>query len=150
MYTKLYSVYTNRHNTYHSNLLKLYLLLGERTVEQAISHKKMPTFEEHEKFVESRPYKEWYMLYDSNLIKIIGSLYISKNNEIGLFIFKEHHSKGYGSQALQFILDNNRHTIFKANINPQNYKSINFFKKFGFLWQGEKSLPGQYTYERAI
>lgn len=132
------------------NIKLLYNLLAERTPEQSISHKQMPTMANHTKFVESRPYKEWLMIYDNEKVQVVGSIYVSKQDEIGLFIFKEHQGKGYGKEALAFILENNVHTIFYANINPQNYKSINLFKKFGFLWQSEKTIPGQYTYVRFI
>ncbi len=130
------------------NIKLLYNLLAERTPEQSISHKQMPTMENHTKFVHRRPYKEWLMIYDNEKVLVVGSIYVSKQDEIGISIFKEHQGKGYAKEALSFILENNVHTIFYANINPQNYKSINLFKKFGFLWQSDKTIPGQYTYVR--
>lgn len=151
MTVKFYSVYSKRYKSvYQMNIKLLYNLLAERTPEQSISHKQMPTMANHTKFVESQPYKEWLMIYDNEKVQIVGSIYVSKQDEIGLFIFKEHQGKGYGKEALSFILENNVNTIFYANINPQNYKSINLFKKFGFLWQSEKTIPGQYTYMRLI
>lgn len=131
----------------------LYQILSEREPHQNISHREMPTYENHIKFVDSKPYKDWWIIYNNG--PAIGSVYISKNNEIGLFILKEFQGKGYGSQALHFILENNKHTVFRANINPQNFKSIGFFKKFGFLWKPDINIlnitkiePRQYTYVR--
>ena len=40
----------------------LWELLQERTPAQSISHKEMPTFKQHKKFVDSKPYAVWYMI----------------------------------------------------------------------------------------
>ena len=40
----------------------LYDLLLERDPKANISHKKMPTFTEHLKFVKSKPYSKWYVI----------------------------------------------------------------------------------------
>ena len=61
----------------------LFQLLSERKLNENISHKKMPSYLQHVEFVASKPYKKWHIIYDKN--KKIGSIYISKQNEIGLF-----------------------------------------------------------------
>jgi RimJ/RimL family protein N-acetyltransferase len=104
----------------------------------------MPTYANHEKFVLLKPYKEWFIIYDGMMR--VGSIYISKTDEIGLFILNEHHNKGYGGESLKTIIKEYPDCIFKANINPNNYKSINFFKKHGFLWQTIDIMEGQITY----
>ena len=64
----------------------LYNLLKERDPRANISHKKMPTYNEHVMFVSSRPYSKWYViLYGANKA---GSVYITSQNEIGIFIKK--------------------------------------------------------------
>jgi hypothetical protein len=40
----------------------LFDLLRERTPEQSISHKVMPTFDEHSAFYHSIPYAAWYAI----------------------------------------------------------------------------------------
>ena len=40
----------------------LFDLLKERDSYANISHKKMPTFASHVKFLESKPYKKWYII----------------------------------------------------------------------------------------
>lgn len=147
----LISIYDTDNNVYTRNVRHLYNILLERTPEESISHKTMPTYSNHEKFITSHPYKEWYLIHDGPRIK--GSIYISKQNEIGLFIYKEFRNNGIGDKALQALLDEHPNTIFKANINPSNYKSINFFKKFGFLWSGDPVFSTgspQLTYTRSI
>ena len=44
----------------------LYDLLKERTSSTNISHKKMPTYKEHVKFVNSKPYAKWYVIHFQN------------------------------------------------------------------------------------
>jgi hypothetical protein len=39
----------------------LYVLLEQRTPEQSISHRKMPTLPEHRAFIKSKPYLAWYL-----------------------------------------------------------------------------------------
>ena len=59
----------------------LYDLLSERTPEESISHKSMPTYPEHEKFVQSNPYFAWYLIDVDG--QFVGSIYLSKQREIG-------------------------------------------------------------------
>lgn len=98
----------------------------------------MPTYDEHIKFVKSNPYSKWY------IIKIgarkVGSIYLTKQNEIGIFLIKNLHHKGIGTHALKLLMEKNPGLRYLANISPKNKESINFFKKNGF-----KLI--QYTYE---
>ena len=116
----------------------LYELLRERDPRVNISHKKMPTYDEHVKFVMSKPYSKWYViLYDNQKA---GSIYLSKQDEIGIFIKKEMQNEGIGNKSLKLLLKQNPRSRYLANVNPKNKKSITFFKKNGF-----KLI--QYTYE---
>ena len=108
----------------------LYGLLKEREYNVNISHKKMPTYVQHIKFIESRPYSKWYIIRLGN--QKIGSAYLSKQNEIGIFITKNMHTKKLGTTALNILIKKNRRKRYLANINPKNKKSISFFKKNGF------------------
>ena len=116
----------------------LYDLLKERNEKINISHKKMPTFKNHVKFVISKPYKKWYVIIDEK--EKVGSIYLSKLNEIGIFLKKNTRKQGIGQKALKIIMEKNPEERYLANINPKNYKSIKFFKNNNF-----KII--QYTYE---
>lgn len=116
----------------------LYNQLKERDPKINISHKKMPTYTEHSKFVLSKPYSRWYVIIHKN--KKIGNTYLTKSNEIGIFILKSIKIKGIGKIVLEEIIKKNPRSRYLANVSPKNDKSSNFFKKNGF-----KLI--QYTYE---
>ena len=119
----------------------LYNQLKERDPKINISHKKMPSYSEHTKFVLSKPYSKWYIIYYKN--RKVGNVYLSKMNEIGIFILKTIKVKGLGSLVLEQVLKKNPKTRYLANVNPKNIKSAEFFKKNGF-----KLI--QHTYELTV
>ena len=121
-----------------SDIRFLYNQLKERDPKINISHKKMPTYVEHSKFVLSKPYSKWYIIFLRN--KKIGNVYLTKTNEIGIFILKSIKIKGVGKIVLEEIIKMNPRSRYLANVSPKNDKSSNFFKKNGF-----KLI--QYTYE---
>ncbi len=108
----------------------LYDLLKERTVLVNISHKVMPSWPDHMKFVESRPYKAWYFICDP---LVVGACYLSKLNEIGVFIFKECQYKGYGTAAVTKLMDLHGPGRYLANINGRNEPSKRMFARLGFI-----------------
>lgn len=110
-------------------VLLLYKLLEERTPEQSISHRNMPTFVEHVQFVRTHPYKEWYVIKTDRAF--VGAIYISRQHEIGLGILCEYQRKGYGRAAVTKLMDLHPGP-FLANINPSNDASIAFWKSLGF------------------
>lgn len=112
-----------------ADLMELFTLLGERTKQQSISHKGMPSYFDHVKFVRSNPYKVWYLIEAGG--KVVGSTYISKLNELGIFIFKEHFGNGYATAALKRVMLMHEGP-FLANINPENTASLALFKSLGF------------------
>lgn len=107
----------------------LYDLLRERTPDQSISHRQMPSGEQHVAFVKSRPYQCWYLIDVDGVT--VGSIYLSKQREIGVFIFNEHKGKGYGKQAVELLMKQ-WPGHFLANINPANEASRKMFEKLGF------------------
>ena len=116
----------------------LYDLLMERNPRANISHKKMPTYNEHVSFVSAKPYSKWYViLYRVNKV---GSIYLTSQNEIGIFIKKSFQNKQIGNIALRKLIQKNPKKRYLANVNPKNKKSIRFFKNNGF-----KLI--QYTFE---
>ena len=136
-----------KHNSVNLRLVSkkdlrfLYELLKERDPTTNISHQKMPTYNKHVNFVLSKPYRRWYIIYYEK--NKAGSIYLSKQNEIGIFVKKEFFMNGVGTYALKLLMDLNPREQFLANINPKNKKLSEFFKKHGF-----KIL--QHTYELCI
>ncbi len=111
----------------------LYRLLGTRPKRANISHQKMPSFAQHLAFLKRKPYKAWYLLRASSL-GFVGSVYLSKSDEIGIFLFKEYQGKGFGREAAGLLMAKHRNIKrFIANINPKNKRSILFFKEMGFV-----------------
>jgi len=121
-----------------SDIRFLHNQLKERDPMINISHKKMPTYVEHTQFVVSKPYSKWYIIIYKN--KKIGNTYLTKTNEIGIFILKSIKISGIGKTVLKEIMKMNPRSRYLANVSPTNDKSSKFFKKNGF-----KLI--QYTYE---
>ena len=118
----------------------LFDLLKERDARANISHKQMPSYNSHRQFIKSEPYKRWYIIYMRHWIdrphrydkEKVGSIYLSKNDEIGIFISKKFHGKNIGKYALNELMKKWPRKRFLANVNPKNKKSIQFFKDNGF------------------
>jgi len=110
----------------------LYELLSERTPAQSISHKEMPTFTQHEKFVEGRPYAVWYFItLDEDTSSVLGHLYLTPDKEIGIAIFNSFQGQGIGSAALEELFRIHKGPFY-ANISPANRDSMDFFEKHKF------------------
>ena len=108
----------------------LYELLKERETKVNISHKELPPFSEHEQFVKSSPYPYWDIILLNN--ERVGNIYLTNRDELGIFISKDFQSQGIGSIVLQKFMKKVGKKRYLANINPTNYKSIQFFGKNGF------------------
>ena len=67
-------------NLLHNKLL--YEFLKKRKFN--ISHKDIPTYENHLKFVKNNPYRKWFLILYN--FEIIGSIYILYDNGIGIDI----------------------------------------------------------------
>ena len=110
----------------------LYRLLSERTPDQSISHKGMPHFEDHYDFVHSKPYNAWYLIkYKGDYV---GSIYLTKLRELGIFIFNEYQHRGIATKAIHLIQTLHPGRML-ANVNPNNTPSMEMFKKMGNLIQ---------------
>ena len=73
----------------------LFVLLKSRV--HSISHKNLPTFEEHTAFVKKHPYRCWYLIKLSG--KPIASVYVGEDNSIGL-----NNSENLDSEMLKGVL----------------------------------------------
>lgn len=118
----------------------LFDLLAERTPEQSISHQKMPSFEAHEKFVRSCPYREWLLIEAPVPQGLVGAVYITRLNEIGIAIKESARRQGYGSQAIRYIQNHYkplpgagglRSDRFIAHVAPGNDPSRKLFEGLG-------------------
>ena len=108
----------------------LYNLLKERDSRVNISHRKMPTYSEHLKFIRSKPYTKWYIVEFGS--SKIASVYLTSQNEIGIFIKKTYQNKKLGSVILSQLIQKNPRERYLANVSPKNKTSENFFKSNGF------------------
>lgn len=119
----------------------LYGLLKERNPHSNISHKKMPSLGEHEKFIKSKPYFKWYIIYKNN--QKCGSVYLSKINEIGIHFKKKFDEIPMYDETLFIMMEKHPKKRYLANVNPSNLKLIRFYVKHKFELI-------QYTYELMI
>lgn len=110
----------------------LYKLLLDRPRQANISHVKMPHYASHCRFVLNEPYFDWRIIWDGH--KKIGSIYLSKHNEIGIAIDQKYKRSGYATLALLKFVNLHKNTGAKvyANINPKNKASVELFKSLGF------------------
>src|SRR5260221_5761064 len=112
-----------------SALITLYQLLQERKPEQNISHEKMPTWEEHVAYIAKRPVPHWYLIEDGG--PWIGSIYLSRRREIGIWIFSAEQRKGYGTAAVHNVMLLHPGEFY-ANVAPMNLDSHAFFNRMDF------------------
>jgi RimJ/RimL family protein N-acetyltransferase len=120
----------------------LYDLLKEREANENISHRHLPNYDDHVKFFNSKPYYKWCIIYKTYYsitdsitdytCRKIGTIYLTKNDEIGIQIKNEYKHQGYGSIALKLLMDKCKKDKYYANISPHNFDSFEFFKKHGF------------------
>ena len=84
----------------------------------------------------------WYIIIFET--SQIGSIYLSKQDEIGIFILQNFHDIGLGQLALDELININPCERYLANVNPKNSKSIKFFEKNNFkLIQHTYELVGR-------
>jgi RimJ/RimL family protein N-acetyltransferase len=117
----------------------LYDLMGERDETINISHREMPTFDDHVCFVERRPYTEWSFIAVGD--EIVGAIYLSHQDEIGCFLYRKYRGMGYGRRAILALMDSHGPRRYLANINPRNDPSRALFVSLGFT-------ICQHTYEK--
>lgn len=127
----LISIYTR-----HDRAALLWGLLCQRDETVSISHRVMPSFREHVLFIESDPYQAWYFMMEIDFMmeieKVVGACYLSKQNEIGVFVFGDSQGKGYATQAVKEVMAAHGERRYLANINPRNLKSVKLFNNLGF------------------
>ena len=107
-------------------------LLVEREDWVNITHRQMPTRQQHEAFVDSKPYLEWWVILVFPGLRPAGTINLSTQNEIGIFILRAFRRQGIGPEAVKRMINMHPHTRLLANINPHNIISIQMFEELGF------------------
>ena len=82
----------------------LFELLKQREGRVNISHKSTPDWEEHLQYVKNHDYQSWDIIWIDETR--VGNIYLTKKDEIGIFIKKKFQSQGFGSDALKKFLQN--------------------------------------------
>lgn len=121
----------------------LYELLRERSVERDdyvnISHRKLPTWAEHLRFIRSRTFRAWYLIEVEG--EFVGYVSLTKLNEIGTIIMRARRGNGYGTHGVRLLMEKHkpwpavpsvRIAGFIANVHPKNRRSVSMFKSLGF------------------
>ncbi len=124
----------------------LYELMKEREPEINISHRELPSFEQHRQFVTRRPYRFWYLIERAAEGREepvwIGYVSATHANEIGIVLRKAYRGNGFGPAAIRQLVALHRPNPpepgvrsgrWLANIAPMNEHSRHVFeKKLGF------------------
>lgn len=117
----------------------LYALMREREPEINISHRELPSFEQHRQFVTRRPFRYWYLIEIYS--EWVGYISATDRNEIGIVILKAYRGQGHGPAAIRLLLlmhaplpadPSVRNGHWLANIAPANEHSKHAFEKLGF------------------
>lgn len=108
----------------------LWDLLEERPAEANISHKAMPTADEHLDFVSHHPYKVWFLIKRGT--EWVGAAYLTRARELGVAVFKDYQGQGIGRWAVGEMRRRFPDKPMLANVAPGNEKSAAFFRKQGF------------------
>ena len=99
----------------------LYELLESR--EFNISHKSMPSMDQHDSFVRNHPYRGWWLIYDFlNKSNVIGSVYVNFDNSVGVHLKMD---------KIEFTAENFLETL-KKEINPLPPESSKRYGDFFF------------------
>ena len=117
----------------------LYDLLFERPSYANISHKEMPTYDSHCAFIKSKPYREWFVVRSDQYVNF-GTVYLSHQNEMAVFIIQKYQRLGIGTQVAHWMIDRHPKDQLYANVSPNNLVGQNFVRRLG-------GKPIQITYQ---
>lgn len=109
-----------------------------------ISHKQMPTFSEHVKFVRRHPYRMWFLIKVGE--EYIGNAYVQFDNSIGLSLLQiKREDVPRILQAIQKEIQplpeikSVRKNGFHINVAPSNTSLLQIFKSMG-LSESQRSF----------
>ena len=118
----------------------LYELIKERTAEESISHKELPSYYEHSCYVASHPYRYWWIVTNIDGVPV-GMIFATHNNELGIAISPHYRRRGYAKAAILKVttatlpkpaVKGVRDARWLANISPKNHASMQLFRSLGF------------------
>ena len=113
-----------------NDMLFLYELLKNKNLNSNISHKKMPSYDEHIEFVMSKPYTNWYIIECDK--KNVGSIYLSKRDEIGISTNNDYEYDQIAKTVLKLLMKLNPRKRYLVNVNPKDVRAQEFLLKNGF------------------
>lgn len=121
-------------------------LLLERPGHANISHRSMPSIDEHKAYVANHPYRSWYVL-ESDIIREplphrvpVGTILLTMQNEIGIAILRIYQRQGWAARAIAELIDflpplppipGVRCAQYIANVAPDNLESHRLFEGLG-------------------
>lgn len=124
------------------HLKLLWALLKDRPLRSRVSHKRMPTWDEHVEFVLNHPYKDWCLISidaGNNEDLLIGSVFISQparpsviGDELSVDINVLWRGGGRARQALELMMQKHPRRRYLANVGTENYASMALFQSLGF------------------
>ena len=113
-----------------NDLRFLFNLLKQRKQYENISHKNFPTYKEHVKFFDSKPYSRWYIIIQ-NFDKI-GSVYLSRLDEIGIHVKDEIKIDEIFRDVIKEVIKRNPRKRYLVNLNPKNHRLVKNLKENNF------------------
>ena len=113
-----------------NDTLFLYELLKNKDPNTNISHNKIPSYDEHTEFVMSKPYTNWYIIKCDK--KNVGSIYLSKRDEIGISITNYSDYDVIATYALKLLMKLNPRKRYLANVSPNDVRLQEFLSANGF------------------
>ena len=113
-----------------NDALFLYEILKNKDPNANISRKKMPSYDEHVEFVMSKPYTNWYIIECDK--KNVGTIYLSKQDEIGISINNDYEYDQIVKTALKLLMKLNPRKRYLAKVSPNDVRSQEFLLKNGF------------------
>ena len=123
----------------------LYEMLKERDSTVNVTHQKLPLFNEHLKFIKSKPYDAWYIIEIES--KQVGHIYIDNKNRIGWFIKREFKGFGFVIPAFEELKILHKRKNYLGKVNPNNFEAQNLLTKLKFVLKN--TYPDYLLYEYA-
>ena len=123
-------------NNSASHINALFEILKSRNSQSNISHTKLPSYKKHKQFVNSKPYRYWFLILSSN--QVIGNTYITRLNEISIKLKKK--NSFYYQEILSLLINNlkplkaipsKRRSSFLLNVSSKDKNLISLFSRMG-------------------
>jgi len=125
------------HLDYHRDLLRIW----EKAVLATHDFLKEEDFSEIKSFLEGFDFNLLNVFVLTVQTKMIGFIGVSDTKIEMLFVDPDEHSKGYGTQLLQFAIQKLQANV--VSVNEQNVKAVAFYKKAGFVVNKRTDLDDQ-------